>query len=54
MGSKLDKQKQDTESPIAVAARKFAIVILIAGAFAGAWYLGRLRAQGPVDRFAQC
>jgi len=54
MPPKPKKKQQDSTSPLAAAARKFAILILIAGAFGGAWYLGRMRAQDPVDRFAQC
>ena len=54
MSSRLQEQKQHPQSPIASAAGKFAILVLVVGAFAGAWYLGKLHAQGPVDHFAQC
>ena len=36
------------------AARKFAVLLLVAGAFVGVWYLGKLRGRQKVDRFAQC
>ena len=39
---------------LAAAVRKFAVIALIAGAFAGVWYLGKLRGRQRVDRFAQC
>ena len=39
---------------LAAAARKFALLVLLAGAFAGVWYLGKWRARKRVDHFAQC
>jgi len=54
MPSKSKNKKETPPSPLAAAARKFLVIILIASAFGGAWYLGKMRTQGPVDRFAQC
>jgi len=39
---------------LAAAARKFGIIVLVAGAFVGVWYLGKVRGRKKVDRFAQC
>lgn len=39
---------------LTVAVRKFAVIVLVAGAFAGVWYLGKMRGRQKVDRFAQC
>ena len=44
-------------TPISVvrsAARKFAMLVVIVGAFAGVWYLGKLRGRQKMDQFAQC
>ncbi len=41
-------------SVLRAAARKLVLLLLIAGAFAGVWYLGKLRGRQKVDRFAQC
>jgi glutaredoxin len=50
--------KNDSSAPPAnvlkAAARKFVLILLIAGAFAGVWYLGKLRGRQKMDRFAQC
>jgi len=51
------KEKSSTPANgriLAAAARKFAVLVLIAGAFAGVWYLGKWRARKKVDHFAQC
>ena len=48
------KSASPPQSILATAVRKFAIIVLIAGAFAGVWYLGKMRGQHKVDRFAQC
>jgi len=42
------------QDALRVAGRKFALIVLIAGAFAGVWYLGKLRGRQRIDRFAQC
>ena len=47
-------QSQVPKSAFGAALRKFAILLLVAGAFAGAWYLGRMRGQRRLDHFAQC
>jgi hypothetical protein len=41
-------------SVLKTAARKFAVLLLVTGAFAGVWYLGKWRARKKVDHFAQC
>ena len=52
-------RKNETHTPtpqntLLVAARKFAVLLLVAGAFTGVWYLGKLRGRQKIDRFAQC
>jgi glutaredoxin len=54
MSSKSKQKQEESISPLAVAARRFAILSLVVAAFGCAWYFGRIRAQAPVDRFAQC
>jgi len=58
MGKIESMSKSDSVPPannvLAAAARKFVLIVLIAGAFAGVWYLGKLRGRQKVDRFAQC
>jgi|SRR5882724_8920539 len=41
-------------NPLRDALRKFVIIVVIAGAFAGVWRLGKWRNQQKMDRFAQC
>ena len=47
-------QPQAPKSAFGTASRKFAALVLIVGAFGGAWYLGQMRGRHRVDRFAQC
>ncbi len=53
MGKK-DSVSPSGNSALQAAARKFAVIVLIAGVFAGVWYLGKLRGRQKMDRFAQC
>ena len=49
------KESKPQDAGVFTAAlRKFAVIALIAGAFAGVWYLGKMRGRQKVDRFAQC
>lgn len=41
-------------SVLLAALRKFAMIVAIAAAFAGVWFLGKWRARKKVDTFAQC
>ena len=41
-------------SVLQAAVRKFAVIVLVAGAFAGVWYLGKWQGQRRADHFAQC
>ncbi len=53
MGKK-DSVAPSGNSALQAAARKFVVIVLIAGVFAGVWYLGKLRGRQKMDRFAQC
>jgi hypothetical protein len=46
--------KPSSGGVLAAAARKFAVLVLIASAFGGVWYLGKWSARRKVDHFAQC
>jgi hypothetical protein len=48
------KPTSSRSSVLAAALRKFAVLLLIAAAFAGVWYLGKWRARRKVDSFARC